>query len=552
VDDASPESPDLTPSRTAQIQARAQANWAAVRALQKTGLMKPKVAGAVSKWRRTWGSLPPTGYAAGAQRHTTRTALIDDDGPLSFGELHNQTNALANALLSRGYGPLSPIALLCRNSRWFVYAATAIMKTGAPTLYLNTGFSGPQIAELLKREGATAVIYDQEFAELVEGHVGHVELIPTKGTAIGRFTCESAMAATHRLLPPAPEKLSSQIILTAGTTGLPKGAKRPDPKGLQAISSVFQVIPWSIDDIHFVAAPMFHALGNGGWLVAASMGHTMICQNRFDPEDVLSAMAAHRATALTAVPVMLQRILELPDSVLDSHDTSSLRIVQCSGSALPGSLATRWMDRFGDNLYNMFASTEAGAVSIATPADMRAAPGTAGRALPGTVLRLFDENDEEVLEPGVPGRIFSGSDLQFEGYTGGESKAMVSGLMSIGDVGYLDTEGRLFVGGRDDDMIVSGGENVFPREVEDLLADHPAVLEIAVIGVEDEDFGARLIAFVVLRPGQDLDADAVKAHVKANLAAYKVPRSVTFLDELPRNQAGKIVKRELPTEGDQP
>ena len=552
MSDHGPVDEDPAASRTAQIQTAAKANWAAVRALQRTGLAKPKVAGAVSKWRKLWGSSPAAGYAAGAQRTPTKTAFIDDEGPLSFAELHVQTNALANALIERGYGPLSPIALLCRNSRSFAYAATAIMKTGAPTLYLNTGFAGPQLAEVLEREGATGVIYDAEFADLVEANVGHLELIPTRGQGADRPTCESLIDSTARDLPAAPDRLSTQIILTAGTTGLPKGAKRPDPKSLKAISSVFQVIPWRIDDIQYVAAPMFHALGNGGWTLAATMGQTMICQTRFEPEAVLAGISRHRATALTAVPVMLQRIVELPDEVIDRYDTSSLRIVQCSGSALPGSLATKWMDRFGDNLYNMFASTEVGAVSCATPADMRAAPGTAGRALPGSVLRLFDDDDREITQPGVTGRIFSGSDLQFEGYTSGGSKPTIDGLMSIGDVGHLDTEGRLFVGGRDDDMIVSGGENVFPREVEDLLADLPGVREVAVVGVPDEQFGARLEAFVVLSGAAQLSEDAVRSHVKANLAAYKVPRSVVFLDELPRNPAGKVVKRELPTGEDRP
>jgi fatty-acyl-CoA synthase len=551
VTDVEPVEDPLSPSRSAQVQDKAQANWSALRALQRTGLMSPKVAGPVSRARKLWGSSAAAGYAAGASRMPDRTALVDDEGPLSFAELHVQTNALANALIERGYGPLSPLALLCRNSRWFVYAATAIMKTGAPTLYLNTGFAGPQMAEVLEREGATAVIYDPEFAELVEGSVGKLDLLRTRdGGDGGRPTCEALMAAAPRTVPVAPERVSAQIILTSGTTGTPKGAKRPDPKGLQAITSLFQIIPWTIDDIHYVAAPMFHALGNGGWAVASTMGQTMICESRFDPEAVLSQIDRHRVTGLTAVPVMLQRILELPDEVIAKYDTSSLRIVQCSGSALPGSLATKWMNRFGDNLFNMFASTEAGAASIATPADMRAAPGTAGRALPGTVLRLFDEGDNEITEPNVTGRIFTGSSLQFEGYTDGDTKATIDGLISIGDVGHFDDDGRLFVGGRDDDMIVSGGENVYPREVEDLLADHPGVLEVAVLGVPDEQFGARLEAFVVTRPGQELSEEAVKTYVKSNLADYKVPRGVTFIEELPRNQAGKVMKRDLPAEGE--
>jgi len=244
------------------------------------------------------------------------------------------------------------------------------------------------------------------------------------------------------------------------------------------------------------------------------------------------------------VPVMLQRILELPPEVRERYDTSSLRVVAASGSALPADLALRWMDAFGDNLYNLYGSTEVSQATIATPADLRAAPGTAGRPTRGTVVRLYGENDEPVAE-GQTGRIFVGNSLLFEGYTGGGDKDRIDGLMATGDVGRFDEDGRLFVQGRDDEMIVSGGENVFPREVEDLLADHEKVKEVAVIGVDDEQFGQRLKAFVVLRDGGELSEEDVKGYVKSNLARYKVPRDVEFLDSLPRNATGKVLKREL-------
>ena len=202
------------------------------------------------------------------------------------------------------------------------------------------------------------------------------------------------------------------------------------------------------------------------------------------------------------------------------------------------------MDLFGDNLYNLYGSTEVAWATIATPDDLRAAPGTAGRPPRGTVVRLFDDDGNEVA-PGETGRIFVGNDLAFEGYTGGGNKDAIDGLLSSGDVGHFDDGGRLFVDGRDDDMIVSGGENVFPGEVEDLLAGHEAVAEAAVFGVEDEDFGQRLKAVIVVREGHALDVDEVKRFVKSNLAGYKVPRDVEFVDELPRTSTGKVLKREL-------
>jgi fatty-acyl-CoA synthase len=242
---------------------------------------------------------------------------------------------------------------------------------------------------------------------------------------------------------------------------------------------------------------------------------------------------------------MIQRILGLPEETLDSYDLSSLRITSLSGSALPGELALAWMDRFGDNVYNLYGSTEVAYATIATPEDLRAAPGTAGRPPRGTEVRLLDENGREVPR-GEVGRIFVGNEMSFEGYTGGGNKEAIDGLLSSGDVGHIDADGRLFVDGRDDEMIVSGGENVFPREVEDLIADRDEVAEVAVIGVEDAEFGQRLKAFVVLREGAaNMSAADVAAHVKANLAAYKTPREVEFMDELPRNATGKVLKREL-------
>jgi fatty-acyl-CoA synthase len=274
------------------------------------------------------------------------------------------------------------------------------------------------------------------------------------------------------------------------------------------------------------------------------LGSTLVLRRKFDPEDTLSATAQHECTVLVVVPVMLSRILELPAETIDMYDLSALRVIAASGSALPGELAVKVMDRFGDVLYNLYGSTEVAWATIATPEDLRAAPGTAGRPPRGTVVKLIDEDGNEV-PAGETGRIFVGNEMAFEGYTGGGSKENLGGLLSSGDVGHFDSGGRLFIDGRDDEMIVSGGENVFPREVEDLLHEHAAVDEVAVIGVDDEQFGQRLKAFVVVSQGAKVDADELKDHVKANLARYKVPRDVEFLDELPRNATGKVLKREL-------
>ncbi len=294
---------------------------------------------------------------------------------------------------------------------------------------------------------------------------------------------------------------------------------------------------------------MFHSWGFMHFTLGLALGSTYVLRRRFDPEGTLKLIEEHEADALIVVPVMLQRIMELDQETRDKYDLPSLRITAASGSALPGELAIRWMDNFGDNLYNLYGSTEVAWASIATPEDMREAPGTAGRVPHGTIVKILDDDGKPVKE-GETGRIFVGNEMAFEGYTGGGGKDVIDGLLSSGDVGHFEDNGNLFIDGRDDEMIVSGGENVFPREVEDVLSDHDAIDEAAVIGVDDEKFGQRLKAFVVLASGKDLDEDGVKAHVKDNLARYKVPREVEFLDELPRNPTGKVLKRELAEDGD--
>jgi fatty-acyl-CoA synthase len=285
-----------------------------------------------------------------------------------------------------------------------------------------------------------------------------------------------------------------------------------------------------------VAAPLFHAWGFAHLSLGLLLSSTLVLRRRFDAAAVLDDIVRADATALAVVPVMLQRLLEVEGST-----PASLRVVATSGSALPGELSTRFMDRFGDVLYNLYGSTEVAWATIATPEDLRAAPGTAGTPPRGTVLRLYDDDGAEV-PTGEVGRIFVGNDMLFEGYTGGDDKERRDGLMATGDVGHLDDDGRLFVDGRDDDMIVSGGENVFPREVEDVIVGLSGVREAVVVGADDEKFGQRLVAYVV----GDVSADNVTSAVKSQLGGFKVPRQVVLLDELPRNATGKVVKAELP------
>jgi fatty-acyl-CoA synthase len=290
---------------------------------------------------------------------------------------------------------------------------------------------------------------------------------------------------------------------------------------------------------------MFHGVGYTQALLSISLGCTVIVQRRFKPENVLAAITEHKPSALVTVPVMLRRIVAVLEEHGGEYDVSSLRIVFVSGSQLEAELVRRAQRTIGDKLHNFYGSTEVAYATFATPEDLRAAPGTAGRVPFGAVVRLYDADGRPVEGPHRTGRIFVGNTFQFDGYTGGGTKEVIDGLMSTGDVGHFDEAGRLFVDGRDDDMIVSGGENLFPGEVEELLVTHPSIEEAAVIGVDDPEFQKRLAAYVVLREGHELTEEEVRDFVKQHLARFKVPRDVVFLDALPRNPSGKVLKRTL-------
>jgi acyl-CoA synthetase (AMP-forming)/AMP-acid ligase II len=351
---------------------------------------------------------------------------------------------------------------------------------------------------------------------------------------------------------PAPRSHGSVTMLTSGTTGTPKGAKRSlNPRSLVPLAlggasdlGRIRSAPRSGDPF-VVGPPLFHLYGMVGMSAAFALGAPIVIRRRFDPEATLDQIERHGAGALFAVPTMLGRIMSLPSDVLDNYDTGSLRMVISGAAPLSAELASAVMDRFGDVLYNGYASTEVGGGTLATPEDLRAAPGTVGRPMAGTTIRILDDGGRAV-PTGATGRIFVGSPLQFDGYTGGGSKEVIDGLMSTGDLGHFDGHGRLFIDGRDDDMIVSGGENVFPQEVEDLLHAHPDVADAGVFGVTDPDFGQRLAAYVVPAPEAESPSDEeLRAHIRAQLARHKVPREIRFVTEIPRTSTGKIRRREL-------
>jgi fatty-acyl-CoA synthase len=494
-----------------------------------------------------WGASPAAGAAAAAIRYPDETMIVDELGTLTFSEVHRRSNRLARALAERGIKEGDGVALMARNHRGFVDAVLAISKLGANALFMNTMFAGPQLVGVVEREEPKALVYDGEFADLLSGidvDLKRFVAWEDDGSAEDE-SLESLIAAVEDDSDLDPTDASSKfVVLTSGTTGTPKGAQRGQPDTLGPIAALLSVIPLKARETTMIAAPLFHSWGFAHFSIGLSLSSTYLLRRKFDPEATLKAIEENRATALIVVPVMMQRILDLGEEAISKYDLSSLKATCASGSALPGPLATKWMDAIGENLYNLYGSTEVAWATIASPKDLREAPGTAGRIPHGTHLKILDEAGNE-LPSGDTGRIFVGNEMKFEGYTGGGNKDVIGGLLSSGDVGHLDEEGRLFIDGRDDEMIVSGGENVFPREVEDLLAAHDAVNEVAIVGVDDERYGQRLKAFVVLEDDESIDESELKSYVKSNLAGYKVPREIEFLDELPRNATGKVLKREL-------
>ncbi len=489
------------------------------------------------------------GIAVSARRCPDRPAVIDELGVLTYRELDTRANAVAAALQQLPAGAPRMVAIMCRNHRGFIDALAAADRIGADVLLLNTSFAAPAIAQVVERERPDVLVYDQEFTAAVDhalsGKPDTRRVVAwTDDPADRSPTVETLIARHAGQHPTRPGRKGKVILLTSGTTGTPKGARRaPGGGGGQGVALLSR-LPWRAEETVVTAAPLFHAWGFGQLIMGSMFSCTLVLRRFFDAAATMALVDRYHATGLSVVPVMLDRIMELPDEIRNGFSGRSLRFVSAAGSRMRPDVVTRFMDQFGDVVYNNYNATEVGVIALAGPEDLRAAPDTAGTPMPGTQIRILDQDRRE-LPPGQVGQIFARTTTQFEAYTSGQTKDVAGGFMASGDLGYIDGAGRLFVVGRDDEMIVSGGENVYPIEVEKALATHPAVADVSTIGVDDEQFGQRLVAFVVLAPGAEVTPESLKQHVRENLANYKVPREVVLLEELPRNAIGKIARGEL-------
>lgn len=505
---------------------------------RRVGMLDPATIASAGVAALLWGPSSAAAYSAASVRSPRRTAIIDEYGALTYFQLEVRGNRVAAGLKAKGVRTGDPVGLLCRNHRGFVEANLALAKLGARTVYLNPGLPPSQLNEVIARENITLVIADRDLAERVE----HPNVIIAAPEDDSSWTFPRVSKWRPLIQMPRPTSSDDPVVLTSGTTGAPKGTQRKPSRATAAAAlGVFDAIPFQRNDVVVLPAPLFHAWGLSQLLTAATLGGTVVLRRSFDPELVAADVEAHGASVLAVVPVMLHRILQSDPP----FDLSSLRIVASSGSALPGELAARWLERYGLNLYNLYGSTEVGQVSIATPADLAHDPSTAGRPVRGVDVRLIDDDGAEVAGDDQIGRIVVESAMHFDGYTDGNSKEMFDGYMAIGDQGRFDADGRLYVLGRTDDMIISGGENLFPSNIERALMKHSKVEEAVVVGVDDDDLGQRVRAVIVAKGNPTTLTESIKKSITSELASHEKPREYVFVDALPRNASGKILRREL-------
>ncbi|MEE8601139.1 AMP-binding protein [Euzebya tangerina] len=477
---------------------------------------------------------PNLGFAIAFQAVTqpAEVAVVDDDGLLTWRELDLRVTRLSNVLLDHGAAG-GCAAFMLRNGRAAIEAYAAGGRSGLAPVPLNTWATASEIARILHMQRPAVLIVDLEFAELARTAVADLDEPPAIITVGERGTYETVLAAASSNAP-FSRGTGKVVIHTSGTTGAPKGAERTvGSSQLGALLGFVSKIPLRRADKLLVAPPLFHAFASGAVGAACLIGTTIVLSRSFDPASFEADVRRHEITAAALVPVMVRRVLQ--------HDppapSSGLRLLLTSGSAFSEGLRDAAQARWGEITYDLYGSTEAGWVSISTPEDFATRRGTVGKPGFGIRVRVADSNGTP-LPPGEIGALEVQTGMEFSGYTGSDGHR---GAWQIGDLGYLDDDGYLYVTGRRDEMVISGGENIYPSEVEGMLDTHPDVIESAVIGVDDEEYGQVLWAYVA----GDLDTDTLAPWLRDRLSRYKVPKRFIHLDELPRNATGKLLKRKL-------
>jgi fatty-acyl-CoA synthase len=475
------------------------------------------------------------------------------DRSFTFAEVNERLERLGAALTGRGFKKGSAVLMLLKNRVEFILIQPALGRLGASAVTISWRSTAPEIEYIAKNAGARAIFFDKDCAATVKDALSRLDpaigdhAYSVGGRVEGFLSYDELVASGSGAAPDASDE-GAIVMYTSGTTGKPKGAVRRFQK--DALASALAFIgetPTGMYERHLAICPLYHATAFGFTALSYLVQGTVYVLPEFRPEGFLDAIQRYKITTTAAVPTMLHRVLELGPDVIRKYDTSSLKAVFSGGAALSSQVASAFNDQFGDVLYNFYGATETGIVTVASPEDLRRSPGTIGHVVPGVEIRLLDESGRDVPD-GQVGELYARSSMMVEGYhddPNATNSAMKEGFFSVGDLGRKDARGCYHLEGRKRDMIISGGVNVYPAEVEQALEAHPLVSEVAVVGVNDPEWGERVRAFVVKKPGTALHEDELKAHCKARLAGPKVPRDFVFLDALPRNPTGKVLKREL-------
>jgi fatty-acyl-CoA synthase len=501
---------------------------------------------------------PALMYRVAAARKADAAAMTWHDQTLSFGEVDARMDRVASALRRRGLGRGTSLLLMMRNRPEFILCQGGASRIGASAVSVSWRSTVSELSYLAKHSGAKGVCFEADLWPVIEQAVREVVALGQNLIVVGAAAGETPPGAIRfeSLLEDrapfvadgAEQEEASVVIYTSGTTGKPKGAVRKFPRdALPATLRFIAETPMRVDDVHLVPCPLYHSTGFGFLTFTHILGASAVLMDDFKPEPFLEHVQRHGVTTTAVVPTMLHRLLALGPEVLARYNTRSLRVIFSGGAPLPGPLALEVMDHFGDILFNFYGATETGLVTLASPADLRAAPGTIGRVIPGNEIRLLDDAGREVQE-GKVGELYVRNKLLVAGYHNDREateSSMRDGFFSVGDLARRDAVGRYFIEGRKRDMIISGGVNVYPAEVEGVLEAHPEIAEVAVVGVEDREWGERVRAFLVRKPGSGLTEGELKLWTRERLAGPKVPRDFVFLEALPRNPTGKVLKREL-------
>ena len=472
---------------------------------------------------------------------------------LTYGDVDRLADRIGMALSRRGLGRGTAVLMLVKNRVEFFVLGPAVSRIGASLVTVSWRSTPAEIEYLANHSGAAAVFFDAGIADVIREAQPKLRDVPRRnffsvGGKVDGFTSMEELIENEHGSPEDVSTESALVMYTSGTTGKPKGAVRKFQPALVAMTlSFIGETPMALGETHLTICPLYHATATGFSSMAFLLGGTVVVAADFKPEIFLDAVERYQVTSTAMVPTMIHRVVELGPEELRKHDLSSLRAIFSGGAPLGGQLAAEAMDALGDKIYNFYGATETGLVTLGKPEDLRAAPGTIGRRVPGNEIRLLDEQGREVA-PGEVGELYARNPMLVEGYHADKEatdRSMVDGFFSVGDLAREDSAGRLFIEGRKRDMIISAGVNVYPAEIEAVLEAHPAVGEVAVVGVPDKDLGEKVRAFVAKRPGAEVSEEELKAFCKERLSGFKVPRDFAFVERLPRNPTGKVLKREL-------